>query len=204
MAKIMNVDYEAIPGQAKQMRSYGQELNTELTNAYKSITNMHNSWYGKRYNALVKEFNELAPELNEMLELVVGEIPIALETIANNYAQADKGSKATSAAKTSPKKITNIAAPNDVGMKFLTSDVTAVKTKVSTNFKNAKQKMNTIESTYNKIKWQSEASEAFKAKFTKLKQSIIQSFDNIESSFSKLMQQTLEDIQATETANTVN
>ena len=29
MAKIMNVDYEAIPGQAGQMRNHGQELNHE-------------------------------------------------------------------------------------------------------------------------------------------------------------------------------
>ena len=50
MAKIQNVDYEAMPKQAKQMRSYGQQLNTQMTNAYKSIEDMHSSWYGKRYN----------------------------------------------------------------------------------------------------------------------------------------------------------
>lgn len=61
--------------------------------------------------------------------------------------------------------------------------------------------MNTIESAYSKIKWQSEASEAFKARFLKLKKNIVDAFDNIESSFSKLMQQTLDDIQATENAN---
>ena len=203
MAKIMNVDYEAIPAQAKQMRTYGQELNTEITNAYTSISNMHSSWYGKRYNSLVKEFNNITSEINELLELVVGEVPYALETIANNYSQADKGSKVTSASKTSPKKISNITVPNDVGMKFVTSEVTSVKTKVSTNFKNAKTKMNTIESAYNKIKWQSEASEAFKSKFTKLKKSTINAFEDIESQFSTLMQQTLDDIQATENANTV-
>lgn len=203
MAKITNVDYEAIPSQANQMRTFGQELNTELTNAYTSIQNMHSSWYGKRYNALVKEFNNIVPEINELLELIVGEIPFALETIANNYSQADKGSKVTGAAKTAPKKVSNLAMPSDVGMKFITSEVTSVKTNVSTNFKNAKNKMNTIESAYSKIKWQSEASEAFKTKFLKLKKDIVDAFDNIESSFTKLMQQTLDDIQATENANTV-
>lgn len=204
MAKITNVDYEAIPSQANQMRTYGQELNSELTNAYTSIQNMHNSWYGKRYNALVKEFNELVPEINELLELIVGEIPFALETIANNYSQADRGSKVTSAAKTAPKKVSSLAMPNDVGMKFITSEVTDVKSKVSTNFKNAKSKMDTIESAYAKIKWQSEASEAFRTKFLKLKKNIVEAFNNIESSFSKLMQQTLDDIQSTENANTVS
>ena len=49
MAKIQNVDYEAMPRNAKQMRNLGKQLNTEVTNAYKSIENMHSSWYGKRY-----------------------------------------------------------------------------------------------------------------------------------------------------------
>ena len=70
MARIMNVDYEAIPGKAQQMRSQGEELNTELTTAYQSITDMHNAWYGKRYNELVKSFNNIIPQINEMLQLV--------------------------------------------------------------------------------------------------------------------------------------
>ena len=193
MAKIQNVDYEAMPKQAKQMRSYGQQLNTQMTNAYKSIENMHNSWYGKRYNELVKQFNNLTTQINEMLTLVVTDIPYALETVANNYSQADRGTNATAAQKTSPKKITNLTIHNDVGMKFVT-----------TNFKNAKDQMNKIQAEYTKIKWQSEASEAFKSKFNKLKQNIISSFENIESQFTKLMTQTKNDIEKTEKANTVS
>lgn len=203
MAKIMNVDYEAMPGQAGQMRAHGEALNAEMTTAYKSIADMHNVWYGQRYNALVKEFNTLAPKINELLELVVGEIPFALETIANNYSQADKGSNACSANKTAPNKIAELAISSDVGMKFLTADVTTTKTNVSNNFKNAKEKMNTIESVYNGIQWQSEAADAFKAKFTRLKSEIISAFENIDSQFTTLMEQTLSDIQATENANTV-
>ena len=63
MARIINVDYEAIPAQAQQMRTYGQDLNNELTTAYQSIADMHNSWYGQRYNALVKEFNNIIPQI---------------------------------------------------------------------------------------------------------------------------------------------
>ena len=103
MANITNVDYVAIPAQAQNMRALGQELNNELSTAYQSIANMHNCWYGKRYNELVKEFNNMVQQINELLELVVGEIPFALETIANNYSQADQGSNITSAAKTAPK-----------------------------------------------------------------------------------------------------
>ena len=203
MARISEVDYEAIPGQASQMRSQGQALNNEMTTAYQSVAEMHNSWYGQRYNALVKEFNNLIPTVNEMLKLVVQEIPFALETIANNYSMADRGSNVTGANQTPPNNIAELGISNDVGMRFLTNEVTSVKNNVSTNFKNSVEKMNEIESTYNTIQWQSEAADAFKAKFTKLKSQIISSFENINSQFSTLMEQTLSDIQATENANTV-
>ena len=203
MANITNVDYAAIPAQAQQMRTLGQELNRELTTAYQSIANMHNCWYGKRYNELVKEFNNIIPQINELLELVVGEIPFTLETIANNYSQADQGSNVTSAAKRAPNKITDLTISNDVGMKFVTSEVESVKTNVSNNFKKSKDKMNTIESAYGRIQWQSEAAEAFSSKFKKLKADIVAAFENIDSQFTNLMNQTLSDIQSTENANTV-
>ena len=203
MANIVNVNYEAIPAIARQVRTHAQELNTEMVNVYNSIADMHNCWYGKRYNALAKEFNNIIPEINDLLELVVGDIPYLLETVANNYAQADKGSNVTSAMKTAPKKVTSLAMPNDVGMKFQTNQVSAIKSKVSTNFKNSKEKMNSIEATYNKIEWKSEAAEAFKTKFTKLKANIVAAFENLDTQFTKLMAQTMEDVQASESANTV-
>ena len=200
----MNVDYEAIPGQAKQIRATAKQLNSEMTKAYNSIAEMHNSWYGKRYNELVKLFNNMIPELNDMLTLVVTEIPFALETIANNYAQADKGANVTSASNEAPNKLTNISISNDVGMRFLTSNVSTTQKQVSTNFKNAKEQMNKVESIYGTIKWSSEAADAFKAKFSKLKASIVASFENINSQFTKLMLQTQQDIEASEKSNTVN
>ena len=203
MAKIQNVDYEAMPRNAKQMRNLGKQLNTEVTNAYKSIENMHSSWYGKRYNELVKHFNNMIPQINEMLQLVVTDIPVTLEKVANNYSQADRGSNATTVENTTPRKITNIEIHNDVGMKFITANVQQVQTKVSNNFKNAKDQMNKISTEYNKVKWTSEASEAFKTKFNKLKTEITKSFEDIEQTFSKLMNHAKEDVQKSETANTV-
>lgn len=203
MAKIMNVDYEDIPAQAKKMREDGQTLNKEITSAYKSISDMHSDWYGKRYNELVKSFNGIVSQINELLDLVVGDIPYTLETVANNYSQADKGSNVTSAIKTSPKKVTNLTMHNDVGMKFITSSVESTQKNVSSNFRNAKEKMNSIESTYNKIKWQSDAADAFKTKFKKLKTNIITAFEDINTQFKTLMTQALNDVQNAEKANTV-
>lgn len=203
MANITSVDYEAIPSQAKQMRAEAQQLNSEMTKAYTSIENMHNSWYGVRYNELQKAFNNLIPSLNEMLTLVVKEIPFALETVANNYSLADKGTKVTSAINDGPKPITALTITSDVGMKFITADVEATQKSVETNFENSKEQMNKIESIYNGIDWKSEAATAFKSQFTKLKNEIVNSFENLKADFAKLMNETKSDIQATESANTV-
>ena len=200
---LIKVDYEAIPRQAMSMRTHGKELNKEISAAYATIAEMHQFWYGQRYNALVKEFNKIIPSVNELLELVVGEIPFTLETVANNYAQADRGASVTKAAKESPTKVTDLTLPADVGMRFVEADVTSMQQNVSNNFKNAQEKMNVIEAEYAKISWESEASEAFKAKFKKLKTDIVKAFEELNTSFTKLMNETKADIQRTESANTV-
>lgn len=203
MAKIDHVDYEAMPRQAKAMREYALELNNELRTAYSNVGEIHNSWYGVRYNELVKDFNELIPQVNDLLKLVVTEIPFAVETIANNYAQADKGQNVTSAEETSANNIENLPITNDVGMRFMTAEVANTQRSVSEKFDASKELMNKIEAEYNRVEWQSEASESFKARFNKLKNDILMAFDNINNEFSKLMTQTQQDIETTEKANTV-
>ena len=203
MAKIDHVDYEAMPRQAKAMREYALELNNELRTAYSNVGEMHNSWYGVRYNELVKDFNELIPQVNDLLKLVVTEIPFAVETIANNYAQADKGQNVTSAEETSANNIENLPITIDVGMRFMTAEVANTQRSVSEKFDASKELMNKIEAEYNRVEWQSEASESFKARFNKLKNDILMAFDNINNEFSKLMTQTQQDIETTEKANTV-
>lgn len=204
MAEIKNVNYEELPGKAGQMRSHGQELNTELTTAYQRITDMHNVWYGVRYNSLVMEFNNIIPQLNELLDLVVGDIPYTLETIANNYSKSDKGANVTSAQKTAPNKITEIPVHDDTGkLRFIAADVETVKSEVTTKLDNAKSKMDTIETTYNQIQWESEAADAFRNTFTRLKTQIVSSFDNIKTQFANLMTQAQQDANAAETGNTV-
>lgn len=204
MAKIQSVDYEAIPAQAREMRDYGKQLNSEMTKAYSSVTDMHNSWYGIRYNELVGDFNNLIPRINQMLELVVTRVPSTLETVANNYSQADKGANVTAISDEAPNKISNLPIINDVGMKFISANVHNSQQEISTNFNNAKDLMNKIEGVYGRIKWQSEAAEAFRSTFTKLKGEIIAEFENINNQFTRLMEQTQQDIEKAEKANTVN
>lgn len=197
------VDYEAIPAQSKQMRATGEQLNSEFTKIYRNIAEMHNSWYGKRYNELVVAFNNMIPQVNEILTLVVSEIPYTLEIVANNYSKADRGQNVTTAVKEPIKRINNVFVPNDVGMKFVTENVSALKNNISTSLKNAKEQMKMIDTQFAKLDWKSDAAMAFKTQFVKLKDEVISSFDNIEIHFTKLMNQTIQDMQATENANTV-
>lgn len=202
-AKISVVDYEAIPGQAGNMRGKGEELNRELKKIYDNVTNMHNCWYGKRYNELATSFNNIIAQLNDILTLVVTEIPSTLETVANNYAQVDRGSNVTSVNRTDINKITEIARPNDVGMRFMTSDVQTVKDQVKTGFNNARSQMDAIESILGTVTWDSEAATAFRDKFKTLKNNIVTSFQNLDQEFANKMQATIEDMAQAESANTV-
>ena len=203
MANIIKVDYEAIPRQTMSMRTNGKELNTELQDVYRNIERMHSFWFGARYNALVMEFNKIVPSINDLLELVVDEIPYTLDTVANNYALADRGTGVTKAAKEMPQRIAELPVNNDIGMGFVTTEVENTQQIVSKNFQNAIQKMNVIESEYERITWQSESADAFKAKFRKLKTQIINSFENLNKQFTNLMNQTKDDMQKTENANKI-
>ena len=207
MARIMNVDYEAIPGQAQQMRSLGQELNSELTTAYQSIADMHNAWYGKRYNELVKSFNNIIPQINEMLQLVVGDIPFSLESIANNYSQTEDGYNITSAQQTAPSKVSELG-PYSEGaedkMRYISADVETTKNQIVSDFDNAKSKMEAIKSVYDQTPWDGDASEAYSSTLTRLKNEIITSFENITTQFTNLMNQAEADVNAAETGNTVS
>ena len=155
-------------------------------------------------NALVAEFNKIVPSINELLTLVVDEIPFTLDTVANNYALADRGTGVTKAVKEVPQKILELSIPSDIGMGFITSEVESVQQRVSRGFQNARDKMNLIETEYGKITWQSESSDAFRVRFQKLKTEIINSFDNLNTQFTNLMNATKEDMQKTENANNVN
>ena len=144
MAEIDKVDYEAMPERARNIREYALELNSEMRNVYSKVGEMHNSWYGVRYNELVKDFNDMTQSVNEMLELVVTEIPFALENIANNYAGTDKGQGVTSAEETQANKVENLPILNDVGMRFITADVANTQREVAAKFDKLKEVMEQI------------------------------------------------------------
>ncbi|HOZ88909.1 MAG TPA: hypothetical protein PK737_01560 [Bacilli bacterium] len=203
MAKIETVDYEKIPSQAAKMRELGLQLNNEFTVAYLSVNDMRNDWYGKRYNALLVEFNKLIKTLNDMLKLIVTDVPFSLETVANNYSNADQGVNACQAQETAYIKINELQPSTAVGLRFLTDSVSATQTKVSANFDKANEYMTNIEQVLNGMTWESEAASTFKEQFRTMKKNIVDAIGEIKTSFENNMKSTKEEIQAAETANTI-
>ena len=77
------------------------------------------------------------------------------------------------------------------------------KTQITTNLDEIMAKMDDIQRTFASTPWESDASEKYSATLTNLKNEIVESFDNIKSQFTNLMNQTLSAIQAAETGNTL-
>lgn len=203
MDKI-KVDYISMASKAKQIREYGKDFNMEISNVYKNISAMHNVWYGKRYNVLVNEFNSIVNSLNQLLKIVINKIPGTLEKIANNYSQADNDLNTTTVVYESSKPINNITVFNDVGMKFITSEVDIIQQKVIANLRNAKDKINKIETICKSITWQSESGNIFKSKVGRLKVDVVNVCNELNNEFTNLMNQAKEDIQRAEDASNID
>ena len=204
MPNIVVVDYEALPGQAEGIRNSGREFESHVKKAFSEIDGMRQSWFGQRYNKLVQNFNSIIDTMLEMQKLVITEIPSALEQVARNYEMVDKGSSSISPRDDTPTRVPDIAPSNEVGMRFLTGDVSAVQASVTSEFSAATDTINSIRSQFSAINWESEAHSAFEQKLTTLSTQIINNFDQLKQDFATLMNDTLSDMATTENANTVS
>ncbi len=203
MANITQVDYERLPDQAGSIRAEGQKLNTNLNKIFQETQNMHSNWYGVRYNSFIKELNSMLPAVNDILRLVVDDIPIALETVAKNYALADGAPTKTVNDKELP-KIEELAATEDVGLRFVSTDVSVNKANIEQYIADALENLNTIQSHWSGVVWDSEAATAFGTKFTSLKTNIETALNSVKTNLSTLMAAAETDISAAETNNTVS
>ena len=200
---ISRVDYKDIPNKTRQLREEAQNLNSQVTQAFTSVSEMSANWYGKRYNTLVDSFNKMVDSLNEMLKLVVSDIPDTLDQVATNYARVD-GETISRQSQMSPKRITPISKSNQTGMRFLENSVNSTKQNVEKNFQSAVNSMGQIKNIYDTIDWESDASRAFDSKLSQLKSEIEGAFNEIKGKFTELMNQTISDMHAAESANTVS
>lgn len=203
MSRIRKVNYGEMAIQAKRIREDGKQLNEQIVKAYTYLSDMHEFWYGKRYNKLVMAFNNMVPQLNEMLSLVVYKLPYSLELISNNYSMVDRKQKETAEIDEEPNRIKEIEITNDPGLRFLSDQVISIQQKISKCFEIAKDQMNEIEIEYKRILWESESADIFEEKFSEIKEKITAFFANINTEFKDLMQQTEDDLEKAEKINNV-
>ena len=203
MAKTRRVNYEEMAIQVKKIREDGKQLNNQIIKIYSYLTDMHEFWYGKRYNELIKSFNNMVPQLNEILSLVVYRLPYSLELIANNYSIVDKKTKETVESEEESNRIKELKITNDVGMRFLSGQVINIQQEISRCFEIAKEQINKIEIEYKKILWESESAYIFERKFGEIKEKIIDFFEDINVKFKEQIRQTENDFGRVEKANNI-
>lgn len=204
MAKVDQAQIDQFPGIASKIRSFGQELNSEFVTAYKSVIAMNADWYGQRYADLATEFNNLTKTLDDMFTLVVTEVPFNLETVANNYSNWDTGQNVCTAQQATIINTPTIEPSSATGIRFITESVTSTQSSVSANFDKASGCMNSIEQVLKSITWESESARVFKDKFDQMKKNIDEAIKQIKDSFGKSIKTTVEEMEAAETANTIN
>ncbi len=203
MAQIRSVVYTDLPGQARQIREKASQLNTSLHVIYQSINEMRVNWYGKRYNDLVLAFNGMIQDFNAVVDLMFREVPSTLETVANNYSMVDRGAAMTQVDNTPAQKLLDIMLSTEPGMKFQTTEVEAVKQKCNNCFADVLAFLDELQTMVIKLSWESDASDKFRERFLSLRTRITTSIEQIKGQFNNSVQQTLADMQSTETANTV-
>lgn len=202
MANITQVDYEGLPTQAGLIRTEGKNLYDNLKKLFQEAQNMHSNWYGIRYNSFITELNSMIPAVNDILRLVVDDIPIALETVAKNYALADGAAPKAVNEKELP-TVEAVESVTDVGLRFVSTSVATNKTNIETYISNSVQNLSTIQTYWSEVVWESDAATAFGTKFETLKSSIENALNSVKSNLTKLMAAAEEDISLAESNNTV-
>lgn len=203
MSLTITVDYENIPGQSSQARNIGMQINEILLDVYRNVTDMHNFWYGKRYNDIVTNFNSLVPQLNNFLEIVVSEIPYIFEKIVNNFSEVDIKQNMTVAQKESVQQIQTIPLSTEVGMKYIQGEVANIQNAIESDFHEIISLMSGLENTINQIGIEYETADNFKSQFKSLANSFRQFIENLERQFTNAMNVNRTQIQKAESGNTI-
>lgn len=197
------IDYESMPSDADKIRSLAQEVDNKLLDAYKNAAEMHVCWYGKRYNELITNFNNVATVLNQYLNAVVAEIPYMFDRIANEISNVDIQQNVTTARKDEFQKIQEIQIINDVGMRYLQNEVVNYQTNIEADFSSAKEYMTSMQKIVDEMQLECDGSDEFRRQFKKFVESFKQVLNNVQTSFTKLMNQDREEMENAEKANTI-
>ena len=199
----MEVNYKEMPAKASQMQESGRGLNTELSTAWNSVTDLRSTWYGVRYNSLISLFNNVKDSVNKILTLVVCTIPEQMGTIARNYSIVD-GDPVPQIDAGSITPIDVIENSDTERMAYEEGPAASCKEAVTRNIDSAKQYMEDIVSTFATVDWVSEARTSYDNQLTTLKSEIDSALEEIKSQFGVLMAEASEDMKNVEIANDVS
>lgn len=205
MANIGNVDYMSIPAKTDRMRGVGRELNEKMQSMYDKIRNLHDFWYGERYNRLVEGFNKIRPSINNIVTLIYTELPASLDTIANNYSKLDRNVGIRTLSEEKAKEIAVLQIIDDAGkFRYLSDKVADVKQEVEANINKSIDLIDEFDNVYRTIDWESDAATVYNSVFTNLKEEVVTSLNNLKKDFTELMTQAEQDAKLIENTNTVN
>lgn len=202
MSLSLEIDYEDIPNKSNKVRNIALEINGKILDIYKQVAQMHTHWYGKRYNELVNKFNELVPQFNKFLEVIVSEIPCMFDKIANNFSEIDIQQNVATARKEEYKSIQEIQIYNDIGMRYLQSEVDIYQKEIVSDFRSANELMESMEKTIEQIILQCDGADEFRIQFRNLTNTFKQVLERIENQFVELMNKDKEQIEKAEKLNT--
>ena len=201
MGSQIEIDYENIPAQSKNIRGLAREINNKLLNVYGKIAEMHVCWYGKRYNELVTNFNELVPQFNQFVDVIVGEVPYMFEKFANSISDVDVKYNVAVPQRESVQKIQLLPVIDDVGMRYISAEVDEINTNVVKLLQDAEDTMEGIKRIVEQINIDCDGSAEFKNQFSRLSDAFQYTINNVEKQFSELMKQDKELIETAEKKN---
>lgn len=201
MGSQIEIDYENIPAQSKNIRGLAREINNKLLNVYGKIAEMHVCWYGKRYNELVTNFNELVPQFNQFVDVIVGEVPYMFEKIANSISDVDVKYNVAVPQRESVQKIQLLPVIDDVGMRYISAEVDEINTNVVKMLQDAEDTMEGIKRIVEQINIDCDGSAEFKNQFSRLSDAFQYTINNVEKQFTELMKQDKELIETAEKKN---
>ncbi len=204
MGVTIVVDYENIPSKAKNMRDYAKQINEKLLDIYQKLTDMHNYWYGSKYNELINGYNRIIPGFNQFLETIVLELPSAFEMIANNISNVDIQKNITTVQKDAPKKITEVSVGKESELKYVKTEVEKIQQVIEKDFKETCSLIENISKIVAQIGITCNGFTEFKTQINKLVKTYSEKINTILKEFSSYMSVVKTQMELAEKANTKN
>ena len=193
----MTITPEEFKSTANILKTCGEDLKRFIDNTHSIIGDMHSVWTGKQYSELVKSFNKDCHIFGDVVTLTKEDVPAALIDIVNTYLATD-GQLTYPVMNSGIVTYPEIATNEQEVISINTEEVEAKVASLKNAFKNAKAKIDEIETKINNLSWTGASAENFKFKIKKYKEEVFSCFDLIESKLTEWMTSAAEAMKAAE------